>query len=118
MPPPAEPKLVLERFYRYVTPAYRVTGFVHRFALSMPESSTQELVSKSAAAVNLHSDPVTNSPLIGVQTLEPRATRTGPEWDDEDHAYSGTDVDTSCSIRPAAFINCSDQPQPSKFDYP
>ena len=95
---------------------YRVTGFVHQLPLSMSESSTKELVSKSVAAVNLHSDPVTNSLLICARTLELQAARTGPEWPDEDHAYSGTDADTPSAIRPAAFINCSDQPQPSKFD--
>ena len=103
----------LSRFMPLLT--YRVTGFVHQLPLSMSESSTKELVSKSVAAVNLHSDPVTNSLLICAQTLELQATRTGPEWPDEDHAYSGTDADTSGSIRPAAFIHCSDQPQPSKF---
>src|SRR5215211_7077488 len=100
----------------HAAPPYRVTGFVHQLPLSISESSTKELVNKSVAADNLHSGPVTNSPRKRIVTLEPQATRTGPESDDEDHAFSGTDVDTSGSIRPAAFISYSDQPQPSKFD--
>lgn len=92
-------------------PAYRLTGVVHQLYPSLMINSEIELVNNSATPVILDSDPVTNTSLKCAPTLKSHAHRAGPESDFEDHAFSRYRRSTSRSIRIAAFILDSVNPQ-------